>query len=80
MVRSLANVFPKKVWAKLLVLRQKLLKEEENPRKQKESRQENLMADLAISAKEQIQNQVEKYLEPKLDELLARKSNPTLCK
>ena len=48
--------------------------EENSTKKQilKENRQENLLADLALSAKEQIQNQVEKDLEPKLEELLAR--------
>ena len=34
------------------------------------------MADLALSAKEQIANQVEKDLEPKLDLLLAQKVKP----
>ena len=47
-----------------------MLQEEENTRKQKGSRQENLLEDLALSAKEQIQNQVEKDLEPRLDMLL----------
>ena len=76
MVRSLANVILKKVWARLLLLRQRLLQEEENTRKQNESRQENLLADLALSAKEQIQNQVEKDLDPRLDILLAKKVKP----
>ena len=76
MVRSLANVLLKKVWAKLLLFRQRLLQEEENSKKQKQSRQENLLAILALSAKEQIQNQVEKKLEPKLDMLLAQKVKP----
>ena len=75
MVRSLANVVLKKVWARLL-LRQRALQEEENTRKQKESGQESLMADLALSAKQQISNQVEKDLEPKLDLLLAQKVKP----
>ena len=56
MVRSLANVRLKKVWARLLILRQRLLQEEENSKKQKESRQEIFLADLALFAKEQIQN------------------------
>ena len=73
MVRSLANVILKKVWARLLLLRQKLLQEEDT-KKQKESRQENLLADLDFSAKEQIQIQVGKDLEPRLDILLAQKS------
>ena len=76
MVQSLANVILKKVWARLLLLRQRLLQEEENPRKQKESRQENLLADLALSAQEQTQNQVGKDLEPRLDMLLAQKVKP----
>ena len=76
MVRSLANVKLKKVWARLLLLRQRVLQEEENTKKQKENRQESLMADLALSAKEQIANQVEKDLEPKLDLLLAQKVKP----
>ena len=39
MVRSLANVILKKVWAKLLLLRQRSIQDEENSKKQKESRQ-----------------------------------------
>ena len=58
----------------------KMLKEEENTKTQKERRQENLLADLAFSAKEQIQNQVEKDLKPKLDELLAKKSTESSAK
>ena len=76
MVRSLANVILKRVWAKLLLLRQRAIQEEENSKKQKESRQENLLANLALSAREQIQNQVEKDLEPRLDMLLAQKVKP----
>ena len=56
MVRSLANVILLRVWAKLLLLRQRAIQEEENSKKQKESRQENLLANLALSAAEQIQN------------------------
>ena len=47
-----------------------------NSKKQKESRQESLLANLALSAREQIQSQVEKDLEPKLDMLLAQKVKP----
>ena len=50
MVRSLANVVLKKVWAKLLLLRQKSIQDEENSKKQKESCQENILANLALSA------------------------------
>ena len=55
MVRSLANVMLKKVWARLLLLRHRALQEEENTKKQKESWQESLMADLALSAQEKFQ-------------------------
>ena len=71
MVRSLANVIFKRIWVKLLLLREKALLEEANTKKQKEERQEKQMANLALSASEQIQQQVEKDLEPKLDKLLA---------
>ena len=50
-----------------------MLTEEENSNKQKENRQENLMAELALSAKEQINKHMEKILEPHLDVLLAKK-------
>ena len=60
MVRSLANVVLKKVWARLVLLRQKLMKAAENTRMQKKSHQERTMADLAISATEQIQKHVDK--------------------
>ena len=53
LVRFLANVILKKVWAKLLLLRDKSIKDEENTNKQKESRQESLLADLAICPKSQ---------------------------
>ena len=76
LVRSLANVILKKVWAKLLLLRQRSIQDEENSKKQKESRQESLLANLALSAREQIQKQVEEDLEPKLDMLLAQKVKP----
>ena len=76
MVRSLANVILKRVWARLLLLRERSIQEEQNTKKQKEQRQEKLMADLALSAREQIQHQVEKDLEPRLDILLAQKVKP----
>ena len=44
-----------------------MMKAEENARKQKEGRQERMMADLAVSATEQIHKQVDKSLGPKLD-------------
>ena len=76
LVRSIANVILKKVWAKLLLLRDRSIKDEENAKKQKESRQESLLADLAIFAREQIQRQVEQDLEPKLEMLLAQRVKP----
>ena len=76
MVRSLANVIFKRIWARLLLLRERALLEEANAKKQKEDRQEKQMANLALSAREQIQQQVEKDLEPKLDKLLAQKIKP----
>ena len=57
----------------LLLLRQRSIQDQENSKKQKESHQENLLANLALSAREQIQNQAEKDLEPKLDMFLAHK-------
>ena len=72
MVRSLANVIFKRIWARLLLLKGKALLEEANNKKQKEDRQEKQMANLALSAREQIQQQVEKDLEPNLDKLLAK--------
>ena len=54
--------YVKKAWAKLIILRQKLLKEEENSKKQKENLQERMMAELALSAKDQIHYQVDKSL------------------
>ena len=82
MVRSLANVILKKVWAMhtLIILRQKLLKEEENSKKQKESRQDMLMAELALSAQDQIHNHMDKSLEPKPDKILAKKVKPNAMK
>jgi len=73
MVRSLANVIFKKIWARLVLLRQRHLKTEENTRMQKESTQDRKMSELAMSATEQIQKQVDKSLEPKLDLLLSKK-------
>ena len=76
MVRSLANVILRRVWVQLLLLRQKTLQEETNARRQKEERQVKQMAKLAMSAKEQIQLQVEQEIEPKLEQLLALKIKP----
>jgi hypothetical protein len=44
----------KKVWAKLLLLRQRSIQDEENSKKTKGSRQENLLVNLAFSAREKI--------------------------
>ena len=49
------------------------MKTEENSRLQKEGHQDRKMTELVVSATEQIQKQVDKSLEPKLDMLLARK-------
>ena len=73
MVRSLANVIFKKIWARLVLLKQRMQKQEENSRMQKEEHQARKMTDLAVSATEQIQRQVDKSLEPKLEVLLAKK-------
>ena len=60
MVRSLFNVIFKRIWAKLILLRQRVLKMEENSRKQKEDNQDRKMAEMGLSATEQIQKQVDK--------------------
>ena len=73
MVRSLANVIFKKIWARLVLLRQRMQKQEENSQQQKEEHQEMKMMEMGLSAKEQIQKQVDKSLEPKLEILLAKK-------
>ena len=74
MVRSLANIIFKKIWLRLVVLRQRMLKTEENEMRQKEISQERKMSELAVSAAEQINKRVEKLLEPKSDLLLSKKS------
>jgi len=48
-------------------------KQDENSRQQKEDHQEMKMMEMGLSAKEQIQKQVDKSLEPKLEILLAKK-------
>ena len=73
MVRSLANVLFKKIWARLVLLRQRLLKTEENTQIQKESSQDRKLSELAVSETKQIHKKVEKILEPKLDVLLSKK-------
>ena len=73
MVRSLANVIFKRIRARLVLLRQRLLKTEENTRLQKESTQDRKMLELAVSSTEQIQKQVNRSLEPLLDLLLSKK-------
>ena len=70
MVQSLANVLFKKIWARLVLLRQKLLKTEENTQMQKESSQDRKLSELAVSATEQRHKQ---SLEPQLDVLLSKK-------
>ena len=80
MVRSLANVIFKKIWARLVLLRQRYLKTEENTMLQKELSQARKMSELAVSASEQIHRKVEKILEPKLDELLSKKIKVTALK
>ena len=73
MTRSLANVIFKRIWARLVLLRQSAMKMDENSRKQKEGNQDRKMADMGLSATEQIQKQVDKSLEPKLEKLLAKR-------
>ena len=80
MVRSLANVIFKKIWARLVLLRQRHLKTEENTKMQKELSQVKKMSDLADSATEQIHQKVGKILEPTLDKLLSRKIKVTALK
>ena len=53
MTRSLANVIFKRIWAKLVLLRQRALKMEENSRKQKEDNQDRKIAEMGLSATEQ---------------------------
>ena len=77
MVRSLASVILKKVWAKLVVLKERKEKQEENTKLQKEEYQERKLSEMAMSAAEQIQLQVDRSLEPKLEVLLAKKIHPT---
>ena len=62
MTRSLANVIFMRIWARLVLLRQRGLKTEEKSRKQKEENQDRKMADMGLSATEQIQKQVDKSL------------------
>ena len=50
MLRSLANVTFKKIWLRLVVLRQRLQKTEQNAMKQKEASQERKLSELAMSA------------------------------
>ena len=80
MIRSLASVIFKKVWAKLMVLKERQFKQEENTKLQKEMNQERKLSEMALSATEQIQLQVDKSLEPKLEVLLARKVRTSALK
>ena len=72
-IRSLASVIFNKIWAKLMVLKERQTKQEENTRLQKEEYQERKLSEMVLSATEQIQLQVDKSLEPKLEVLLAQK-------
>ena len=80
MVRSLASVILKKIWAKLIVLKQRQTKQEENTRLQKEDYQDRKLSDMTLLATKQIQLQVDKSLEPKLEVLLAQKVQTTALK
>ena len=57
LTRSLGNVIFKRIWAKLVLLRKRALKMEENSRKQKEDNQDRKMAEMGLSATEQIKIQ-----------------------
>ena len=80
MIRSLANVIFKKVWAKLMVLKERQFKQDDNTKFQKEMNQERKLSDMTLSATEQIQHQVDKSLEPKLEVLLAQKVRTSALK
>jgi hypothetical protein len=80
MVRSLASVILKKIWAKLIVLKQRQTKQEENTRLQKEDYQDRKLSAMTLLATKQIQLQVDKSLEPKLEVLLAQKVRTTALK
>ena len=72
-VRFLANFLFKKIWARLVVLRQRLLKTEKNAMMQKGNTQERKLSKLAMSAAEQINEKMQNILEPKLDLVLSKK-------
>ena len=55
-----------------------MLKTEENAMKQKEDLQDRKMSELAMSAADQINQRVEKILEPKIDRLLTKRSRDKL--
>ena len=70
MVRSVANVILTRVWARSSILRQELIADKEN-----------IVAELALSSKDQmIYMHIGSNLEPKLDVLLAKKKKPNLLK
>ena len=69
----MANVILKKVWVKLIIMRQQLLADEENQRKQSARQQQRTFSNLAMSAKEQMDQHVDSTLEQKLDIDLAIK-------
>ena len=54
MIRSLANVIFKKIWLRLVVLRQRMLKTVEHAMRQKEISQDRKLSELAVSAAEQM--------------------------
>ena len=49
MMHSLANVIFKKIWASLILLKQRMMKQEENSRTQKEEHQERKLNEMAVS-------------------------------
>ena len=84
MVRFLANVMFKKIWARLILFKQRMMKQEEHSRAQKEEHQDRKMKEMAMSATEQIQRQIDKSLDlnwkfylPKRSEHMLSKPNQT---
>ena len=80
LICSLANVILKKVWGKLITMKERKEKQERNTQLQKEEYQDRKLSEMAMSAAEQIQLQVDRSLEPKLEVLLAKKIRPTALK
>ena len=69
-----------KIWARLILLQQRMMKQKENARAQKEAHQERKMNKMVMSATEQIQQQGDKSLEPKLEVVLAKRLKHMLLK